>query len=223
MSFSGNIGLLTEVDGSSQVECEDTKVICAVTGPIEPKARQELPTQLALEIIVRPAKGVPSTREKLMEDRLRSVITPIVSLYQYPRKLCQITCQILESGESEYEFSQKELSCCINATLLALIDSGLALNSIASSVSMAILKGSDDVIINPTNSQLLQSQSVHVLALQLIEGSRKVKNVLFLDSSGDFTEQQLFNVLEIGEKSCLELGLTLRSIIESKVKSSFIS
>ncbi|CCE62929.1 hypothetical protein TPHA_0D02930 [Tetrapisispora phaffii CBS 4417] len=221
MSIEAVCGVLTHVDGSSQVEWNDTKVLCSVTGPIEPKARQELPSQLALEVIIRPAKGVSSTREKLMEDKLRSVLTPIITLYQYPRQLCQITCQILESGESEYEFSEKELSCCINAAFLALIDAGIALKSTVSSISLVISQN-NEVIVNPTGAQLLNSRSVHILALELIKEMNIVNNVLLLDSNGDFNEKELFQVLETGEKSCLALGQDLRKVIQNNVDSNII-
>lgn len=220
MSFTASTGILSQVDGSSQVECQDTKVLCSVSGPIEPKARQELPTQLALEVIVRPAKGVPSTREKLIEDKLRAVLTPIISLYQYPRQLCQITCQVLESGENEYEFSIKELSACINSSFLALIDAGISLNSTVASVPLAILE--NKVIVNPTNEQLLKSQSVHILALELVNGGKLVKNVLLLDSNGDFREEELFKVLSKGEQECLLLAQELRKVIDKKVQSQII-
>lgn len=56
MQFQAEVGVLDHVDGSSQFVSQDTKVVCSVTGPIEPKARQELPTQLALEITYVPRR-----------------------------------------------------------------------------------------------------------------------------------------------------------------------
>lgn len=215
-------GVLNRVDGSSQFESQSTKVLCSVTGPIEPKARQELPTRLALEVIVRPARGVPATREKLLEDKLRAVFTPLIVCHKYPRQLCQITCQVLEAGEDEEEFSQRELSCCINAAFLALVDAGVALHSVSSSVCMAISKDSHELIVDPSDDQLRVSQSVHTLVLELIEGSKKVKNVLLLDSNGDFTEEQLFQVLESGEVSCLELAKVLRKVITDKIYEGIV-
>lgn len=222
MSIKAATGLLTQVDGSSQFELQDTKVICSVAGPIEPKARQELPTRLALEVTVRPAKGVPNTREKLIEDKLRAVLTPLTVCYKYPRQLCQITCQILEAGENELEFSQRELSCCINAAFLALIDAGVALYSFSSSVCLAIMKDSGELVVDPTYDQLQISQSVHSLALELIDGSKTVKNILLLDSTGKFTEDELYKVLQKGEQSCLELAQELRKVIAEKITSQII-
>ncbi|QLG71557.1 hypothetical protein HG535_0B06010 [Zygotorulaspora mrakii] len=215
-------GILNQVDGSSQFESKNTKVICSVTGPIEPKARQELPTRLALEVIVRPARGIPNTREKLIEDKLRAVLTPLIVSYKYPRQLCQITCQILEAGESEEEFSQRELSCCINAAFLALIDAGIALHSMVSSVCLCIAKDTDELVIDPGDDDLRVSRSVHTLALELVKGGSVIQNVLLLDSVGDFTEEQLFEILQNGEQSCVELTKELRRIISDKISEDIV-
>ncbi|CAI4062376.1 exosome non-catalytic core subunit RRP46 SKDI_07G3440 [Saccharomyces kudriavzevii IFO 1802] len=222
MSVRAEIGMLDNVDGSSQFVSQDTKIICSVTGPIEAKARQELPTQLALEIIVRPAKGVATTREKLLEDKLRAVLTPLIARYCYPRQLCQITCQILESGEDEPEFSLRELSCCINAAFLGLVDAGIAMNSMCASIPIAIMKDSNEIIANPTAEQLKTSVSVHSLALEFVDGGNVIKNVLLLDSNGDFNEDQLFNVLELGEQKCQELVQDLRKIIQDGISPCLV-
>ena len=52
--------LLRNVDGSAQWEVGITKVICSVTGPMEAKVRDELPSSAALEIVVRPIVGLTS-------------------------------------------------------------------------------------------------------------------------------------------------------------------
>ncbi|AQZ16251.1 RRP46 (YGR095C) [Zygosaccharomyces parabailii] len=220
MAISASTGVLYHVDGSSQFESNNTKVVCSVTGPIEPKARQELPTQLALEIIVRPARGVPNTREKLMEDRLRAVLTPLIARYMYPRKLCQITFQIMEAGESELEFTQRELSACINSATLALIDAGIGLYGMACSVPLAVIEGA--IIVDPTDSQLQASQSVHTLALEITEGGKKSHNILLLDSTGDFTDTELFDGLQKGEQECLELVQELRKVVADRITSDII-
>lgn len=220
MSMLSSVGVLNHVDGSSAFESHSTKVVCSVTGPIEPKSRQELPTQLALEIIIRPAKGVPNTREKLIEDKLRGVLTPLIARYLYPRRLCQITFQIMEAGESEYEFSQRELSCCINAAILALVDSGIGLLAMVSSVPLAIVDGK--LIVDPNGQQLQQSHSVHTLALEITQGGKNVQNVLLLDSTGDFTEKELFEVLAKGEERCLTIVQELRKVLGDKINSEII-
>ncbi|SCW01864.1 LAFE_0E08966g1_1 [Lachancea fermentati] len=220
--IEAQVSVLDQVDGSAQVTCGTTSVICSVTGPIEPKARQELPSQLALEVVVRPSKGVPNTREKLMEDQIRGVLTPVLVRYLYPRQLCQVCFQILESGEPEQEHSVKELNCCINAAYLALIDAGIALKSSFSSVCMAVLPQSSEIVVNPVTQQLQQSNSTHLVAIQVGQGGQKAESVLLAESNGSFDQQLFLDVLSTGEKECIKVALELRKIVENKIQKDFV-
>ncbi|QEU60943.1 Rrp46 [Kluyveromyces lactis] len=216
--------ILGHVDGSSVVSNSGTKVICSVSGPMEPKSRQELPTQLALEIIVKPAEGVQSTREKLMEDQIRSVLTPVLARYLHPRQFVQICFQILEAGESR-DYTVKEVSVCVNAAVLALVDAGVPLLSMCSGTCIGITTEEKKLVVNPTESQLAKCESVHVYCLELGKnenGDIDVRNLLLLDSLGSFDESQLFKVLETGEKECIRLYTELRSVIKDKVAKDFV-
>lgn len=215
------LGYLSQVDGSVRYQNKNSTVICGITGPIEPKARQELPTELALEINIRPTAGVPTTREVQLQDKVNAVLTPVITRYLYPRKLCQISLQILESGENESLFNVIELTSCINSTTLALIDAAIALNSLAIAISIAA-QDDGSLIIDPNNEQLESATSIHVLALELVNGSSTVKNVLLLDSHGDFDEKLLFKILEEGEKHILNQGKEFRRIIQQKVEKDLL-
>lgn len=212
-------GYLSQVDGSAHYKTSSTAVLCSITGPIEPKSRQELPTRLALELIVRPAMGVPTTREVLIQDKLNSVLSQIIVGYMYPRQLCQITFQILEAGESVEMFHIKETISCINAATMALIDSAMALKSTAVGVVIAVTFD-NQFLIDPSNEVLQNARSIHGIALELVQGSQVVKNVLLLDSHGDFDEEVLFKVLQLGEENILKLAKQFRRIIESKVQKT---
>ncbi|KAL3230716.1 Exosome complex component RRP46 [Nakaseomyces bracarensis] len=218
---NAELSLLSQVDGSAKVSIDSTSVICSVTGPIEPKPRQELPTELALETIVRPAKGVPTPREKYLEDKIRAVFTPIITRHKYPRQLCQITVQVLEAGEDESLFNQKELTTSINATLLALVDAGVALNNMVAALTIAVINDGDKLnyITNPTDEDLKKCESLHAIALEIGNGSKVVKNVLLLESYGQFTEDVLFKVLEIGEQAALQICGQWRELIKLKIEN----
>ncbi|CEP61584.1 exosome non-catalytic core subunit RRP46 LALA0_S03e06150g [Lachancea lanzarotensis] len=220
--LSAQTGVLEQVDGSCKLQCGQTTVECSVTGPIEPKARQELPAQLALEVIVRPCRGVPTTREKLLEDQIRGVVTPVLARYLYPRQLAQVCFQILESGEPEENFSVKELSACINAAFLAIVDAGIGLQFSFASVVLSVSTDGEEIRTDPAQLDLIESKSTHILALQLGEGTQKVENVLLFESHGDFTEDTVLRVLQFGEKSCVETAQELRKVVQRKVQQDFV-
>lgn len=48
---------LNQVDGSSSWVLSKTSVVASVTGPIEAKSRDEIPTAAAIDLVVRPAIG----------------------------------------------------------------------------------------------------------------------------------------------------------------------
>ncbi|CAB4251893.1 similar to Saccharomyces cerevisiae YGR095C RRP46 Exosome non-catalytic core component [Maudiozyma barnettii] len=209
-------GYLENVDGSCLYSLNSTKVISAVTGPVEPKARQELPTQLALEINIRPASGVPTTREVNIQDKVRAIITPILASYKYPRQLCQITLQLLQSGETEPYFHALELIACVNSTTYALVDSGIALKGIALGTTVVISKD-NQLITEPTDEILKNSKSMHVVAY-MIENN-KPSNLLLMDSYGDFDENDILKILEQSEIKVNQLNKTFREYMKEKINN----
>ena len=52
--------VLNQVDGSASWKQGQTKVIASVSGPIEVRPRDEVPTAATLDLVVRPAVGLSS-------------------------------------------------------------------------------------------------------------------------------------------------------------------
>ncbi|KAF3989094.1 hypothetical protein FT663_03765 [Candidozyma haemuli var. vulneris] len=225
---------LTEVDGSARLTVGNTTVLVSVAGPIEAKPRQELPTQASLEIVVRPSRGVSSTREKVLEDLLRSVLQSTIIRYRYPRQLIQIVVQFLttdvdregsivvsgDTAASGGAFTSNELSAALNASYFALVDANVALYNSFASISVAI--DSDGKIIeNPSLKQLQNSNSHHVVCFEIRE--KQAQKMLLVESDGSFSEEQLLSVIELGADECQKIHSTIqRPIVEEKVNQDFI-
>lgn len=225
---------LGQVDGSARVSIGNTVVLVSAAGPIEAKPRQELPTQASLEIVVRPSRGVSSTREKVLEDLLRSVLQLVIVRYRYPRQLIQIVVQFLttdvdregsivvsgDTAASGGAFTSNELSAAFNACYFALIDANVALYNSFASVSVAI-DNEGQIIESPTLKQLQDSSSHHVVCFDIRD--KKAHKILLVESDGSFSEEQLFRVIELASSSCQKIHKTIqRPLIESKVKQDFI-
>lgn len=232
-SLKVQLGELGNVDGSSRVTLGSTLVVASVTGPIEPKIRQELPTQASLEIIVRPSKGLSGTREKALEDLLRSVLQSVIIRYKYPRQLIQIVVQFLASDLDKEENSSdtggnfntgasymtNELSAAINSCFFALIDANVALNSSFAAVSVAIASGR--VVYNPDLPTLKESSSHHVVSFDIRD--RKASKLLLVESNGSFTEKELISVIQDASKECEKIHKTVqRPILELKVDKDYV-
>ena len=55
---------------------------------------KELPNRASLEINIYPSIGLSTTKEKLLENKLRSILqNNIIINYKYPRQLIQISIQ----------------------------------------------------------------------------------------------------------------------------------
>lgn len=210
-------GYLQNVDGSCLYSLNSTKVISSVTGPIEPKPRQELPTQLSIEINLRPAVGVPTTREITVQDKIRMVIAPIIASYKFPRQLCQITLQLLQSGETESHFNQLELAACINSTVFALVDSGLPLKNLAIATTIVIDSNNNIIHENITDEILKNKNSAHVVVYKF--ENNEPSDLLLMDSHGDFDEDDVLKVLEAAKSNVRQLNKSFRDYIQSKLSS----
>lgn len=211
-------GYLSQVDGSVHFHINDTAVICSVSAPIEAKPRQELPTTIAVELIVRPATGVPTTREVNIQDILNNIAKQIIVGELYPRQLCQITCQVLEAGEPS-KFNNIEVISCVNAMSAALVNSGIAMNSLALGVVVAVVGEKNTIVLDPKADILQEATSVHSLALKLVNGSQNVDNILLLDSHGTFNQEILFQVLEKGEQHIVNMAKGFRSSIAENIEN----
>ncbi|KAI5969430.1 RRP46 [Candida margitis] len=217
MSFKVNTSVLSNADGSAELTINGTKCLVSVSGPIEPKVRQELPTQASLEIIVRPARGLSTTREKLLEDKLRSLLQSLIIRYKYPRQLVQIVVQFLVVDEQP-EYTCNELNAAINGCYLALIDADLALYSGFASTSVCMNMG--NLIKDPTGDVIATSDSHHVVCFSIDEG--KADKLLLLESAGEFDESQLFDLISKSVSMVEELHKSQRKAIETKIENDYI-
>lgn len=216
MSFSVKTGLLDRVDGSAELLVGPIKVVSSVTGPIEPKPRQELPNLASLEIVVRPAVGVSTTREKLLEDKLRLVLQSVIVRFKYPRQLVQIVVQFLAT-DSAKDYTANELSAALNCCYFALVDANIALENSFASVALAV---GAQTVVGPSSAQLAASESHHVVCFDIKEA--RAGKLLLLESAGKFTEEQLFEVVETGSRECQQLHGLQRSFIAAKVNDDFV-
>lgn len=227
MTFTPSTSVLTRVDGSAQLVLGPIKVVSSVTGPIEGKARQELPTLASLEIIVRPATGVALTREKLLEDKLRSLLQSVIIRHKYPRQLIQIVVQFLTS-DSDFssdvhskDLTSSELNAAINCCYFALIDANVALHNSFASVSLCLAPGSSDFIVNPTIDQLLHSKSHHVISYDIKD--QQADRLLLVESQGSFSEQQLYLAIDEASRECEKVHKSYqRPAIVDKITKDFV-
>lgn len=92
-------------------------------------------------------------------------------------------------------------------------------------MSIAILK-SGKLIINPTAHILGPInttdvvESTHTIAYEL--KSNQVTRLLLCESTGRFTEEQLFECLETAAEACVIIHSTFRKAVANKIQNDFV-
>ncbi|KAI5955861.1 RRP46 [Candida jiufengensis] len=217
MSFQVKTSLLDNADGSAELILNNTKTLVSISGPIDPKPRQELPQQASLEIIIRPSQGLSTTREKLLEDKLRSLLQSIIIRFKYPRQLIQIVIQFLIIDESPF-FTCNELNAAINCCFFALVDADLAIYSSFASIVACYNQG--NIIFDPPGDVLETSDSHHVICFNF-KGDN-VENLMLLESAGSFTESELFDLISKSVKYVEGIHQDQRKYISNKIENDYI-
>ena len=87
----------TRADGSAVSSAYGFTVLGAVNGPNEVQRRDELPEEAAIEVLVRPAVGVGSIRERYFEEIISATLRSVINVRRHPRTLIQITLQVTKT------------------------------------------------------------------------------------------------------------------------------
>lgn len=221
---------LTNVDGSAELVEGKNKVIVSVSGPIEPKAKQELPNVASLEIITRPSIGVSTTRENLINDKLRSILSGLIIRHKYPRQLIQIVVQVLitecdsivlndhQNTIDNLKFFNGELSTIINCCYFALLDANIGLFESFVSINQTI-SSSGVIEVSPNLQALIDSTSTHIVVLSIKDG--KPNKIMYIDSKGNFTQPELFKVIDHSYSEGEKKFAVFKDLVTRKLTDDF--
>ncbi|GAA5813764.1 hypothetical protein MFLAVUS_007251 [Mucor flavus] len=204
-AFSASQNILNKADGSSKFEFGSTAVLCSVSGPIEVQIRDEKLDEATVEVVVRPATGTSSTKEKLMEGILRTAFEPIILGGMMPRTLIQIVVQIMKDDGCV-------LAASVNAITVALLDAGIPMKHMAAAITVMIDKD-DELVLDPTTAELENAKSVHTFSF---DNSHSKPRVLLSDSEGVFSEEQYFSCHDLCYEAVDKVHGFLRVAVESK-------
>lgn len=212
------LGRLPNSDGSCELSRGTTKVVVAITGPIEPKPRQAMANVALLEVVVRPVAGLSTTRERLLEDKIRGVLQRVIVRHQFPRQLIQIVVQFLTGdGAQAPEYTANDIASALLASFYALIDANIPLYTSFVSLLVAVVDGAS--VPNPAPEQLQKLTSHHALCFSISAGA--ADELVFLDSAGDFSELELFDVIAAEAERAAGAHAAQRKVIEAKLARDY--
>lgn len=173
-------GLLKHADGSARVRMGTTVVTAAVFGPTECPPRLQRVEEANIVAYYR--STVPHAGAVTMEDKVGHMHTNLSSPCQgrtreseiteyvksmvcsslYPRTSIVIALHVMnDDGSAE--------ACCLNATSVALLDSGIEMRVFGAAVSVAQL--SETLVVDPTRDEATKSTGLATIST---DGSNRI-------------------------------------------------
>eukprot|EP00193_Tetraselmis_chui_P003831 CAMPEP_0177759776 /NCGR_PEP_ID=MMETSP0491_2-20121128/4909_1 /TAXON_ID=63592 /ORGANISM="Tetraselmis chuii, Strain PLY429" /LENGTH=241 /DNA_ID=CAMNT_0019275621 /DNA_START=132 /DNA_END=857 /DNA_ORIENTATION=+ len=184
---------LNRADGSASWRQEGTEVLAAVYGPAEAPSRRENPECMVVEVLFRPRAGMVSRTDREYEHVVRRTLETALLRTVHPRTVVQVVLQVVSDDGSL-------LSAALNAACFALVDAGLPMSRLFSSVTCAVLPG-PLVLVDPTREEEKEATAVVCLALDncprgavSIEGDKDAK-VITSYTAGTFSQEAYLGVV----------------------------
>ncbi|KAJ1966106.1 exosome non-catalytic core subunit rrp46 [Dipsacomyces acuminosporus] len=199
------LGQLNRVDGSALFSSGKTSVLCGVYGPVDVKLYDEKLDRSQIEVKFRPDIGAPATKDKWVESSIRNTFERQIVAQLHPRTLIQINIQLRE-GDGSVD------AAAINATTLALVDTGVPLKSMVTAATCAVLKDGG-VVVDPTQEECDSAVSTHTFAFANNDQSGPV----YVDSRGEFTMEEHNRCYDLCAKTAERIAAFMRTAIEGKI------
>lgn len=139
------LSVISNANGSALFNIGNTSVIASIYGPQHPKNRESRQNRDSSTIIVRCITSSFSSTshrdisknyrmDRLLSNTIKSTFDSIIMKHLYPKCSIEIIIEIIQNDGGQ-------ISASINATTLALIDAGIALNEYCVSCSAGYIDG----------------------------------------------------------------------------------
>ncbi|KAF1982435.1 hypothetical protein K402DRAFT_424543 [Aulographum hederae CBS 113979] len=212
---TATLGPLCSDGSATYTSPEGYTITGAVNGPIEVQRRDELPEEATIEVNIRPANGVGTTRERHLESLLHSTLRSIILTHTFPRTLIQLTLQIVSTpdkmgyGGSRYlnlSSSLPLLPSLLQTALLTLLSGAIPLRTTYTSTLLAVSPApspSEKPTIHTsliTPQCLASATSLHVFTFT------PAGDLLLAESEGSFDIETWERVYERAEAVCIGDG-----------------
>ncbi|CAG9789518.1 unnamed protein product [Diatraea saccharalis] len=166
---------LSKSDGSAILSQGDTVAVVSVNGPLDIKSTSQSIEKSTLEVLYCTKGGKPSVADRYKENVIRQTCEAAVLGSLYPRTGITVTIQELE------DFGGL-LSCCLNCTCLALLNSGVSMRCTYAAITCAIDE-SGDIVLEPSKQHLDTARAT----MTFVFDSRE-KNLVTSVTEGVFSE-----------------------------------
>jgi len=166
------------------------------------KISKEEIDKASIQVIYKTDAGISGVCDREIEYYLHNAVENEILATMHPRTSINIVVQVLSQDGSM-------LSCALNGICLALLDAGIPLRSLISSVTCAMTK--NGVLLLDPDAQEEESCSVFTFAFD-----HTLNGIITSKTSGVFDEQEYFTCLEGARQGCSKVLSFIRTSVETK-------
>lgn len=205
-------GIAAHASGSAYLEVGNIKLHATVHGPQQDRGGFNDSAKVEVNVHVENFAGIASKDdvEQTTSDFIRSSITPIIALKQYPKSSFIISLNIL-SGVA----SGSQLAASINVVNMALVNAGVALHDMATGVAVSKIEDGSvflDADFDESTPGLRQ-----IVATYSNSSSKLVS--MMITSQGAISRQDISSLLDKASSAAQETRQVLDSyLVEDYVK-----
>ncbi|EGG24151.1 hypothetical protein DFA_06297 [Cavenderia fasciculata] len=196
--------LLNKADGSAKFSQGKSSVLAAVYGPIDVKtARKEKISKSVVDVSFTPATGNTTYFDKEREMLVRNAVESIILTLLHPRTQINVIVQVYSNDGSI-------ISCAINACCLALLDAGIELNCLISSITLSFTHD-NQIYLDPTQKEENNSKGLAVYAIN------SKSEIVMTKTTGIIGESLYFQGLNIAKQSCEKVSAYTRLAVRNRI------
>jgi len=210
-----SLGMLKNADGSAYVEWGKNKILVGVLGPREahPKhlaladrCRVEVMYRMATFSVQERKSPAPARREHELSKVIKEALEPAIFVETYPRTTIDIYVEVLQADGST--------RCAgISAAALALVDAGIPMRDLVSSIAVAKVEG--QLVLDVKDEEDKQGDSDMPLAIM---PSKNLVTLLQMD--GLLSHEEFIKSLELARKGCMEVYQKQKEALQEHFKKS---
>jgi len=204
-------GILNRADGSCYLEMGGNKVVAAVYGPreVHPKHLED-PSKAIIRYRYSMASFSVEERKRPGPDRRsieiskvsREALEPVIMKELFPRSSIDIFVEVLQADAGSR-------TACLNAASVALIDAGVPMKGIVTSVAVAKVEGF--LVLDPMKDEDYYGEADVPFAFLIRNG--KIESITLLQMDGRLTVDELKSALELAKRGAMKIYKLQRDAI----------
>jgi exosome complex component RRP41 len=210
-------GVLKRADGSCYLEMGRNKVVAAVYGPreVHPRHMQE-PSKAVIRYRYNMAPFSVEERKRPGPDRRsveiskvsREAYEPVIMKELFPRSGIDIFVEVLQADAGTR-------TACLNAATVALVDAGIPMRGLITSVAVAKVDGI--LVLDPMKEEDNFGEADVPFAFVIRNG--RIEAIALVQMDGKLTAEELKKATEMAKKGAMQIYNLQREAIMRKYET----